>query len=148
MSESFPQLDLHLCLADATLGQGQLMTGGQALQIVHVDSAQIGLMNTTFEAMGQRLAGNARCFFELDGSFVWTGETADNTWQIDGMLYDHSSRLQRLELRGCCPLHIWYQLISYTDSPIERLVCYLQSCRQFVPAGSLSLLWKASDERL
>ncbi len=62
----------------------------------------------------------------MDGSFVWTGENeqASDTahideprWQLDGMVYDATDRIQYVELRGKCPPKEWEQLLGVLDRP-------------------------------
>src|SRR3954447_5544139 len=58
----------------------------------------------TFDAAYAALAHLPRMFIEPDGSFVWTGTTAEGkAWQLDGNLIDRGDVLARVELKGCCP---------------------------------------------
>ena len=43
-------------------------------------------------------------FIELDGSFVWRGETDGQTWQVDGNLIDQGIALAYVELIGACSM--------------------------------------------
>lgn len=53
----------------------------------------------SFETAGERLGAFARCFFEPDGSFVWTEGQGASAWQIDGMLYDRNGALLYVEVK-------------------------------------------------
>ena len=50
----------------------------------------------------QELQELDRMFIEPDGSFVWVGDQQEVRWQLDGVLYDWSGRLQHVELQGNC----------------------------------------------
>jgi hypothetical protein len=58
----------------------------------------------SFDAAFARLKELPRLFIEPDGSFVWTGDTADGQrWQMDGNLIDRGDVLAYVELNGHCP---------------------------------------------
>jgi hypothetical protein len=135
---------LHLYAQSAVLQQssaGTISFNGHDLplwQITHVDQTS---MEISFEQLINNLSQLPRMFCELDGSFVWRGEwkptavcdtnpqpnrTSDATsdvptsyWQIDGMIYDTTGRVCRIELKGqaaqqhlraiieCCEAEQW-----------------------------------------
>jgi len=58
----------------------------------------------TFDDASSALDLVDRLFIEPDGSFVWTGATADGEpWQVDGNLIDRGDTLAYVELKGHCP---------------------------------------------
>ncbi len=60
--------------------------------------------------------------FELDGSFVISGDDADgNRWQVDGHLFDFEDRLHRVELHGHCPPAAFDDLLRCVGWPAQPL---------------------------
>lgn len=53
-----------------------------------------------------------RMIFEPDGSWIWSGETADQQWHVNGHLFDFSGTLHRVELRGWCPADQFDRLLT------------------------------------
>ena len=43
---------------------------------------------TSFEQLRLALEELPQSYFELDGSFLWTGEDEQGSWRVDGMIYD------------------------------------------------------------
>ena len=78
----------------------------------------------SFEQVFERLQLLERMFVELDGSFVWSGKWEDQAWQMDGMLYDFGGQLQRLELKGACPLSAWKELLDCLSWPRQRVLAH------------------------
>lgn len=78
----------------------------------------------SFEHVFERLQQLERMFIELDGSFVWSGKFADQAWQMDGMLYDCGGQLQRLELKGACPVSAWKELLECLTWPRQRVLAH------------------------
>ena len=63
-----------------------------------------------------------RLFIEPDGSFVWTGEEAGQSWQVDGNLIDRGDFLAYVELKGRCPEEQFDELLTasgWPQSPLE-----------------------------
>lgn len=69
-------------------------------------------IDNTFENLATELPQLPRLYFEPDGSFVWTGETTSNQWQLDGMIYDAAHKIQYLDLKGWCPWQDWMTLLK------------------------------------
>jgi hypothetical protein len=60
--------------------------------------------------------------FELDGSFVFSGDdVAGHRWQVDGHLFDFEARLQRVELHGTCPSGAFDELLRCIGWPRQPL---------------------------
>ncbi len=101
------------------------------------------LMSATFEALADQLQLFDRMHFEMDGSFVWTGNTPA-AWQLDGMVYDLNQRIQRIELKGQCPRANWQQLLIAMNFPTQPLIAHDLQAAQFVTIQQLeSQLWNS-----
>jgi len=84
-------------------------------------------MSVTFDQALAALKWFDRLFIEPDGSFVWTGATADGErWQVDGSLIDQGDCLAYVELKGTCPEEQIDQLLSALGWPEAGLVFQLQ----------------------
>lgn len=71
-----------------------------------------GPLPANFETLADRLQAVDRLYFEMDGSFVWTGGESRNSWQLDGMVYDAAGKVQYLDLKGWCPFPNWHFLLE------------------------------------
>ena len=76
----------------------------------------------TWEDAAAMLERLPRMIFELDGSFVVSGEVDGRRWQVDGHLFDFADRLHRLELRGECPPSAFDELLRCVGWPEQPLV--------------------------
>jgi hypothetical protein len=76
----------------------------------------------TWEDAAQRLEQLPRLIFELDGSFVLSGDADGCRWQVDGHLFDFENRLHRVELHGGCPPAIFDDLLRCVGWPAQQLV--------------------------
>jgi hypothetical protein len=90
----------------------------------------------TWEDAATALEALPRMIFELDGSFVVSGEReraqasravpgpdlSSTRWQVDGHLFDFNGRLQRLELHGHCPSATFDDLLRSVGWPRQSLV--------------------------
>jgi hypothetical protein len=90
----------------------------------------------TWEDAATLLEQLPRMIFELDGSFVVSGEreraqragpspppTETSTrWQVDGHLFDFAGRLHRLELHGDCPPAAFDKLLECVGWPRQPLL--------------------------
>lgn len=141
-ANEFPQLDVQIyaCPSDATAGT-QMRLGTVSIEAICVQTEKVGLLPKTLEEFGTELSRQPRCFFELDGSFVWTGDHEGLRWQMDGMIYDRADRIQRVELTGTCPEHIWHFLLGGLGYPQQPLIAYLKHQQCYVAAEQLDLLW-------
>ena len=107
------------------------------------------LINVTFEALAEQLQSFERMYFEMDGSFVWTGavilnSTGPKPWQLDGMVYDLGLQIQRIELKGQCPRTQWQMLLNALNHPQQPLVAYDLQTAQFASIEQLeSSLWSS-----
>jgi carotenoid cleavage dioxygenase-like enzyme len=83
------------------------------------DSASFAFTWEDAAAMLERLP---RMIFELDGSFVVSGDDeAGQRWQVDGHLFDFDGRLHRMELRGQCPAANFDDLLRCVCWPAQTL---------------------------
>ena len=71
-----------------------------------------GTIPTSFEHLAERLSDFERIYFELDGSFVWTGGSEHGRWQLDGMVYDAAGAVQYVDIKGWCPWKIWNSFLT------------------------------------
>lgn len=86
----------------------------------------------TWEEAAARLERLPRMIFELDGSFVISGNyeragasstpTDVNRWQVDGHLFDFAGRLYRVELHGRCPPAVFDDLLVCVGWPAQRVL--------------------------
>jgi hypothetical protein len=87
----------------------------------------------TWEDAATALEALPRMIFELDGSFVVSGEheragaspppsETVTRWQVDGHLFDFAGRLHRLELHGHCPPAAFDELLRCVGWPQQPLV--------------------------
>jgi len=85
----------------------------------------------TWEDAAAKLERLPRMIFELDGSFVVSGEASrvvpdpdlpSPRWQVDGHLFDYAGRLHRLELHGHCPPSAFDELLECVGWPRQPLV--------------------------
>jgi hypothetical protein len=77
----------------------------------------------TWEEAGTQLERLPRMIFELDGSFVISGDDADgHRWQVDGHLFDFDGHLHRVELHGQCPPTAFDELLRCFGWPSRSLL--------------------------
>jgi hypothetical protein len=72
-------------------------------------------MTVAWETAYENLARLPRMYTEPDGSFLWTGETAETAWQLEGTLFDDGQVIRRIELVGNCPTSQWLQFFGALD---------------------------------
>ncbi len=76
----------------------------------------------SFEQAVKNLSRLERMFIEGDGSFVWVSSQQNNTWQIDGNLYDRKDKLWYVDLKGTCPTAEWDRLLAAFGWPQTAVV--------------------------
>ena len=141
-----PQLNIHLYALPSIFEQGPMrMISGSALTTINCADVSHTRLPTSFEQAVERLEKFDRLFIELDGSFVWTGTDRNGNWQLDGMLYDYAGRLQRVELKGTCPLPEWHTILHSLATTNESVVVHLLDHQCFISAKSIELLWSRSS---
>ena len=99
-----------------------------------------------FEDLLAQLERFPRLFIELDGSFLWSGPSAEATdaevkansspvraelafmndraatpWSLEGMIYDDTESVRYLELKGKCPRDAWLLLVASLNAVPEEL---------------------------
>src|SRR5262245_10364476 len=105
-----------------------------------------GRLSVTFDHAQATLAELPRLFIEPDGSFVWTGTANDGQlWQVDGNLIDQGERLAYVELKGCCLVEPFEQLLAALGWPQAKLAFELPRRGVVVDEGEFRRL-AASDE--
>jgi hypothetical protein len=87
----------------------------------------------TWEDAATQLEQLPRMIFELDGSFVVSGDHDDHRWQVDGHLFDFVGRLHRVELHGECPATAFDTLLGCVGWPVQKLL--FEMVREGVTVG-------------
>lgn len=93
-----------------SIGNAWQTTNGK-LPTLSVDSLETPFP-TTFEAAAERMQQLPRMFFELDGSFLFTGWQDETFWRLEGNLYDRRDALLYVELRIDSPRAPFEQLVE------------------------------------
>ncbi|HEY4311516.1 MAG TPA: hypothetical protein VGN12_18860 [Pirellulales bacterium] len=86
----------------------------------------------TFEEASAALAQLPRLFIEPDGSFVWVSSSANNAWQLDGVLYDRDERLLFVDVKGSCPPEAFDQFLTALSWPETDVMMQLTREAVFV----------------
>ena len=77
-----------------------------------------------------------RMFVELDGSFLWTGQStgsASRQWQLEGTIYDDGQVVRYIDLRGDCPLATWKTFLAAFDATLAAVTLHLVEDDVIVP---------------
>lgn len=94
--------------------------------IVQGGAPEQSALSVTFDAALERLAALPRLFIEPDGSFVWRGmDEGGAEWQVDGNLIDRGIALAYVEVKGCCPVQRFDELLAALGWPEQPLVFQL-----------------------
>lgn len=90
-------------------------------------------LEISFEDLLAALERLPRMFVEMDGSWVWRGDSGERFegWQLDGMVYDHLGKVRYLELKGSCEPSMWRQLLSCIRWPEQCLIVHHVDAGQF-----------------
>jgi hypothetical protein len=72
-----------------------------------------------FDEALARLAELPRLYAEPDGSFVWASPAADESWQVDGNLFERQERVLLVDLKGSCPAAEFDRLLTAFGWPAE-----------------------------
>lgn len=100
----------------------------------------------TFDEALQALATFPRMFIEPDGSFVWTGEAADDArWQVDGNLIDCGPSLAYVELKGHCAVEQFDALLAALGWPQQQLLFQLPDQGVLLDESEFRLLAAGGD---
>ncbi|GAB5403652.1 MAG: hypothetical protein Aurels2KO_18830 [Aureliella sp.] len=108
-----------------------------------VTSADFRAFDVSMETLGEQLSNQPRCYFEWDGSFVWTGDTAGQDWTLSGMIYDTGERISRVELRGTAPFAPVRQITQWLEIQPHELACQQMSTAAFISGLNLEKLFRA-----
>ena len=82
-------------------------------QVSVYGDSRASALPVTFDQATAALQLLERLFLAPDGSFVWTGSTADGElWQVDGNMIDRPDALAYVELKGRCPEEQFDRLLA------------------------------------
>jgi hypothetical protein len=113
---------------------------------VHARDRDAAGLPVTFDEALAALERLDRLFIEPDGSFVWTGVTADGgAWQVDGNLIDRGESLAYVELKGVCPEAQFDRLLSALGWPKAGLAFQLQKRGVFLDEASFRRMASTSE---
>jgi len=143
MQPPCPTLHIHLLgCPDPVSPAGPYSYKQHEIPTLHFGSGRPSPLTISFEETIANLSELDNLFTEPDGSFVWSGNPLTETWQVDGMLYDHADRVQWCEVKGGCPLPSWRQLLGCFDWPIQPMVAHFVEEQFFVSVDELEILWR------
>ncbi len=126
------QISLHPRSSDVTI-EGELARKGQSYPTLRVPSAALATtFACSFEQAAAALAELPRMFIEPDGSFVWVSASADQPWQVDGVLYDRDGRLLFVEMKGTCPSEQFDRILAACGWPATSVMLQLTRRAVFV----------------
>ncbi len=108
-----------------------------------VCDADMRPFDVSMETLGEILAAQPRCYFEWDGSFVWTGDENGVTWTLSGMIYDTGQQISRVELRGTAPLEPVHRIVGWLSIPPRELACQQILSGTFISGLELERLFRA-----
>lgn len=80
-----------------------IAVAGVDCETLAIPSEDATLFEVSFETACEGLGELPRLFIEPDGSFVWTGDSPQGAWQLDGNLFDRAERLCHVECKGWAP---------------------------------------------
>ena len=113
---------------------------------VHASDRNAAGLSATFDEALAALEQLDRLFIEPDGSFVWTGATAEGgAWQVDGNLIDRGDCLAFVELKGVCPEAQFDCLLSVLGWPWSGLAFQLQKRGVFLDEAEFRRLARTSE---
>lgn len=135
LKPSLINMHIHL-LAKSKGGLEELRSQGSLLA-----TAETLLLPVTFEHVAQELQKLQQLQFEWDGSFVWSGQSEAARWQLDGMLYDVANQLQRIELKGNCPLDCFERLIGLLGCSKDSLIVQMVATGQLMDLSDFENYW-------
>lgn len=83
-------------------------------------------LRISWELAFENLSQLPRMFAEPDGSFLWTGQSQGNSWQLEGTLFDDGQIVRRIELVGNCATADWQLFLAalecdWSDIAVESL---------------------------
>jgi len=108
--------DFHITLhaaPQALPSQGTLYFQERDWPSVTINAADLVVpFAISFEEACDNLGKLQRMYVEPDGSFVWRGTTSEQSWQIDGNLYDRQGRVLYCEMKGACFAEVFRQFLA------------------------------------
>ncbi len=106
-----------------SIGSYPVVLAGEQYQGLQLEPTQQNAsLQVSFEEAVERLERLPRMFIEPDGSFVWVGQHAASTWQLDGCLYDREQHVVYVDVAGTCPPQQFDQLLRACGWPDAQLV--------------------------
>ncbi len=118
----------------AELPKATISIGTKAIDALTVpQTLQATPLDVTFEAAYDELEALPRMYIEPDGSFVWVSiETAEQSWQVDGNLYDRDGSLVAIDLKGTCDREHLTELFNVFRAESRSLMIELVAAAVFV----------------
>ena len=77
--------------------------------------------NVTFDEALEGLKQVPGIFIEPDGSFFRASRSEEESWQVEGNLYDQGAQLAYVELKGSCPeerLDEFLRPLGWPETPL------------------------------
>lgn len=143
---SLADIDIHLFALkqDRAANSDSLAASpGALVHKLDITNADLRPFDVSMEQLGQLLAAQPRCYFEWDGSFVWTGEEDGSAWTLSGMIYDCGNQISRVELRGTAPERPVQQIVRWLQLPPRELACQHMDSGMYSSGLELEKLWNA-----
>lgn len=115
----------------------RLRVYGQATGVAAPQGGQAGApLYVSLETALNNLEQLPRMFVELDGSFLWTGQSPEaplRQWQLEGTIYDDGEVVRYIDLRGDCPLSTWKTFLAAFDATLATVTLQLVEDDLIVP---------------
>ena len=89
-----------------------------------------------------------RMFVELDGSFLWTGQSPEapsHQWQLEGTIYDDGQVVRYIDLRGDCALSAWKTFLAAFEATLATVTLQLVEDDLIVPGQWLEQQLASED---
>jgi len=117
----------------------------QQVECLEVPPAALATtMPVSFEQAEAQLATLGRMFVEPDGSFVWVSSSTEQSWQVDGVLYDRGGQLIHVDMKGSCTAEAFDQMLAAFGWPSQSLMFQLAQQAVFVGEDEFRMLAQIS----
>ena len=118
-------INLH-ALPVTPLARSRQELGGQSIETLIVPAGTADTpLPVSFEDACEALNRLPQLLIEPDGSFVWSASHGEESWQVDGVLYDRAGKLFYVELKGACPRAQFDELLTIFGWPATPLMFQL-----------------------